>query len=381
GGKYLLRAQPSADRRGDRSHDGRPRRRALPQGAARLGARPRSRRRRARRRAGRRRRPPRRSARADARDPARLPRTGVFRAHRGAGAFHVRRLAHGRAERRDSRRGAPPAPRARDHSAHLLPDRFRRFPAPQRRAFVAAFILRRRGECARDLPDRTRPDAPRQSGGAGAAGDLSDRAFAFAALARIRRLRREIRRGASRARGRRAQNGPRRRRRFDARREPPPDAEIVQIFRAGAQRRRSRRRGFRARLGGLGMSLAAGTQSVAFAGGYRRAADFFELTKPRVTLMVLVTTFVGFYLAADSAAGHATLIATLIGTALASGGTLALNQYMERRSDALMERTRRRPLPDGRILPAEALFFGIVLAAAGIALLALAVNVLSACVT
>jgi protoheme IX farnesyltransferase len=129
------------------------------------------------------------------------------------------------------------------------------------------------------------------------------------------------------------------------------------------------------------MSLAAGTESVALAGGYRRAADFLELTKPRVTLMVLVTTFVGFYLAADSAAGPATLIATLIGTALASGGTLTLNQYMERRSDALMERTRRRPLPDGRILPAEALFFGIVVAAAGIALLALAVNVLSACVT
>ncbi|HEY1375112.1 MAG TPA: heme o synthase [Candidatus Binatia bacterium] len=128
------------------------------------------------------------------------------------------------------------------------------------------------------------------------------------------------------------------------------------------------------------MSLTARTEPLALAGGYRRAADFFELTKPRVTLMVLVTTFVGYYLAAD-AASLATLIATLVGTALASGGTLALNQYMERRSDALMERTRRRPLPDGRILPQEALFFGIVLAAAGIALLALAVNVLSACVT
>jgi protoheme IX farnesyltransferase len=129
------------------------------------------------------------------------------------------------------------------------------------------------------------------------------------------------------------------------------------------------------------MNLAAQTDAVALSAGYRRFADFLELTKPRVTLMVLVTTFVGYYLGAEQSSSYARLIATLVGTALASGGTLALNQYMERGSDALMERTRRRPLPDGRILPPDALFFGCVLAVAGILLLALAVNVLSAAVT
>jgi protoheme IX farnesyltransferase len=86
--------------------------------------------------------------------------------------------------------------------------------------------------------------------------------------------------------------------------------------------------------------------------------------------MVLITTYVGYYLGAGSASGHSRLIAAIIGTALASGGTLALNQFIERGSDALMERTRRRPLPDGRIQPAEALVFGVALAASGLLLFA-----------
>ncbi|HTM10905.1 MAG TPA: heme o synthase [Verrucomicrobiae bacterium] len=129
------------------------------------------------------------------------------------------------------------------------------------------------------------------------------------------------------------------------------------------------------------MSVGAQTEALPLSAGTRRLADFLELTKPRVTLMVLVTTFAGYYLGEDRAPGYARLIATLIGTALASGGTLALNQYIERGSDALMERTRRRPLPDGRIMPPEALFFGCILAIAGILLLAFSVNVLSAAVT
>lgn len=129
------------------------------------------------------------------------------------------------------------------------------------------------------------------------------------------------------------------------------------------------------------MSSTVETEAIPLSGGYRRLADFIELTKPRVSLMVLVTTFVGYYLGADAAPGYARLVATLFGTALASGGTLALNQYMERSPDALMERTRRRPLPDGRIQPPDALFFGVALAAAGLLVLALAVNVLSALVS
>ena len=129
------------------------------------------------------------------------------------------------------------------------------------------------------------------------------------------------------------------------------------------------------------MSFTAGTIEISLSSGYRRIADFLELTKPRVSLMVLVTTFVGYYLGSDPSPGYWRLIGTLIGTALASGGTLALNQFLERRPDALMERTRRRPLPDGRIQPTEALVFGVVVAAAGLLVLALAVNALSALVT
>ncbi|MEK7783631.1 MAG: heme o synthase [Candidatus Binatota bacterium] len=129
------------------------------------------------------------------------------------------------------------------------------------------------------------------------------------------------------------------------------------------------------------MTFTTQTLDIALTGGCRRALDFLELTKPRVALMVLVTTFVGFYLGSEPLAGYLRLIETLVGTALAAGGTLALNQFLERDADALMERTRHRPLPDGRVQPTEALLFGVLLAAAGLLILALAVNMLSALVT
>jgi protoheme IX farnesyltransferase len=129
------------------------------------------------------------------------------------------------------------------------------------------------------------------------------------------------------------------------------------------------------------VNFTAGTLEVALGGGLRRLADFLELTKPRVTLMVLVTTFVGYYLGFDFSPGYSRLVETLLGTALASGGTLALNQYLERYPDALMERTRHRPLPDGRIQPKEALIFGVALAVSGLLVLGLTVNLMSALVT
>lgn len=129
------------------------------------------------------------------------------------------------------------------------------------------------------------------------------------------------------------------------------------------------------------MTFTTQTLDIALTGGFRRSLDFLELTKPRVALMVLVTTFVGFYLGSEPLAGYLRLIETLVGTALAAGGTLALNQFLERDADALMERTRHRPLPDGRVQPTEALLFGVLLAAAGLLILALAVNMLSALVT
>ena len=113
----------------------------------------------------------------------------------------------------------------------------------------------------------------------------------------------------------------------------------------------------------------------------RRAMDFLELTKPRVVLMVLVTTSVGFYLGSWGTLDYFRLIHTLIGTALAAGGTIALNQFLERDVDALMKRTRRRPLPDGRLQPTEALAFGAGITAGGLVYLTLVVNPLSGLIT
>jgi protoheme IX farnesyltransferase len=129
------------------------------------------------------------------------------------------------------------------------------------------------------------------------------------------------------------------------------------------------------------MSSSTETVDVPFARVVRRAADFFELAKPRVVIMVLITAFVGFYVGSAALPDYLRLINMLLGTALAAGGTLALNQFMERQSDALMQRTRHRPIPDGRVQPGEAFWFGAVVTLAGLAYLALAVNAISAWVT
>ena len=113
----------------------------------------------------------------------------------------------------------------------------------------------------------------------------------------------------------------------------------------------------------------------------RVLADLLALTKPRVVLMVLVTTVVGYYVGLAGSADYPRLLHLIVGTVLAAGGTLALNQYWEREIDGLMERTRLRPLPDGRLQPLEALLFGAALSAAGVAYLAATVNARSALVT
>ena len=117
---------------------------------------------------------------------------------------------------------------------------------------------------------------------------------------------------------------------------------------------------------------------VALTSGRRRVLDFLELSKPRLVLMILVTTYVGFYLGSEQVPDYLRLIQTLIGTALTAGGTLALNELIERETDALMERTRRRPLPEGRVQPLEALIFGLLSTVAGLILLVWGINVLSA---
>jgi heme o synthase len=101
----------------------------------------------------------------------------------------------------------------------------------------------------------------------------------------------------------------------------------------------------------------------------QRLGDYLALTKPRVVVMVLITTFVGYYLGTTDGSDPWRLVHTLVGTAFAAGGTLALNQFMERRRDAHMVRTRHRPLPDGRLSPGEALVFGLALLGTGLAYL------------
>jgi protoheme IX farnesyltransferase len=119
---------------------------------------------------------------------------------------------------------------------------------------------------------------------------------------------------------------------------------------------------------------------MALAGG-RRLLDYLELTKPRLVLMVLVTTFVGFYMGSQDLPQYLRLLSTVIGTAFAAGGTLALNQSLERDIDAKMDRTKHRPIPDGRVQPAECFLLGAVAVTLGLLILALAVNVLSALLT
>jgi len=111
-----------------------------------------------------------------------------------------------------------------------------------------------------------------------------------------------------------------------------------------------------------------------------RAPDFVALTKPRLNLLVLVTTLAGIYLAAPEGVPVLLLFHTLVGTALVAGGAAALNQVWERDTDRLMRRTSARPLPGGRLRAIEGTWFGVLLSVAGLADLAVRVNVISAAV-
>ena len=109
-------------------------------------------------------------------------------------------------------------------------------------------------------------------------------------------------------------------------------------------------------------------------------SDYWALTKPEVNFLILITTGVGFYLGCRSEAralSVAGLLNTLLGTLLVASGTGTLNQYIERKFDAQMRRTARRPAAAGRLKPPAVLAFGIALAAAGTVYLASAVNLLA----
>jgi protoheme IX farnesyltransferase len=113
---------------------------------------------------------------------------------------------------------------------------------------------------------------------------------------------------------------------------------------------------------------------VAIALGRARPADYLELTKPRIVVLVMVTVAAGFYLGGVGAVTGLVLFHTLLATAMVAGGTNALNQVVERDVDARMHRTRGRPLPTGRLSFAEASLFAWALGVGGIAYMALFVN-------
>ena len=106
--------------------------------------------------------------------------------------------------------------------------------------------------------------------------------------------------------------------------------------------------------------------------------DFVALAKPRLNFLVVLTSAAGYYLGATSRLNPWGMVGTVLGTALVAGGAAALNQVYERDTDALMRRTRTRPLPDGRVEVVDAQVFGGILAATGLGLLLSAANILAA---
>src|SRR4051812_8258952 len=117
--------------------------------------------------------------------------------------------------------------------------------------------------------------------------------------------------------------------------------------------------------------------SRAMAAPRSRTADFVALTKPRLNLLVVATTAGGDYLGAGPGANALSLANVTLATALVAGGSAAFNQVMERRVDALMDRTRRRPVAEGRLAPGESLLFAAALSLTGLLWLALTTTVLA----
>jgi protoheme IX farnesyltransferase len=122
------------------------------------------------------------------------------------------------------------------------------------------------------------------------------------------------------------------------------------------------------------------TSKAAVAASSSRAwADFVTLTKPRVNLLVLVTTIIGFHLGNGAGrADYALLFNTVVGTFLVASGAAAFNQVLERDVDAKMRRTMSRPLPDGRLTAREASWFAAALSATGLLQIGLGGNWLAA---
>ncbi|MFM7201863.1 MAG: heme o synthase [Myxococcota bacterium] len=109
-----------------------------------------------------------------------------------------------------------------------------------------------------------------------------------------------------------------------------------------------------------------------------RLSDYWALTKPRLNALVVMTTFVGFYLASSRPMDLLLLLHTVLGTFIVAGGASALNQVWERENDARMRRTQNRPLPTGRLAMRDGVLFGVLMGLSGTLYLLFAVNVLTA---
>ncbi|HWQ53812.1 MAG TPA: heme o synthase [Bryobacteraceae bacterium] len=110
----------------------------------------------------------------------------------------------------------------------------------------------------------------------------------------------------------------------------------------------------------------------------RVVRDYVELTKPRITWLILMSTGIGYWFGTGAGLNWVALFHTVLGTGLLASGTAALNQWYEREADRKMRRTAARPLPSGRISARGALLFGLGLSAAGFADLWLGTNLLAA---
>jgi protoheme IX farnesyltransferase len=106
--------------------------------------------------------------------------------------------------------------------------------------------------------------------------------------------------------------------------------------------------------------------------------DLIELTKPRITVLILICAAVGYFFGLSSSFHLVALLHVLLGTALMASGTAALNQWYESDCDAKMRRTRNRPIAAGRVRPGLGFAFGVLLSAAGFADLWVGANPLTA---
>lgn len=125
-------------------------------------------------------------------------------------------------------------------------------------------------------------------------------------------------------------------------------------------------------------AIAADIQETKVIGIGEKAAAYLELTKPRIAFMLVLTSAAGFYLGAKGGFDFGLFTHSVIGITLLAFGVATLNQFIERRTDALMERTMNRPIPSGKVTPTEALIFGLILTISAEIYLATLVNPLTA---